>query len=173
MNPKPRVSLAYSQTSTTSVTAAAPASPLPSASVSALVNAADSPISPSPIGGAASSPASSAGGITGSVEEDEVTLGKRTAKGRLGGGSTRPRTGGAGGRPKLTSVLMEQEGLRMDQERKMAAERMQFDREMVKEQHNNTMQMLAAIGAMFGGGMGGGGGVMGPGSGGGGMGGGG
>ena len=37
----------------------------------------------------------------------------------------------------------------MEQEKKMAAEQMAFDREMVREQHNNTMQMLAAIGAML------------------------
>ena len=110
---RPRISVSYSKPSTTSAIAADPASPRPQASGSAEVNTADSPSSPSLVSSSQDSVVQSEA----AAEEDEEASGKRKAKGRLGGVWTRARTGGATGRPKLTAVFIEQEGLRMDQEK--------------------------------------------------------
>ncbi len=166
VSPKNRTSGSYQPCITTSVTVAAPipTSPLAQVSGSVQVNNSDSAVGSPTIPNSQSSPASVCGAVSSpAAEDDDEELGKRKTKGRLGGGETRPRTGDVTGRPsggRLTTVLIEQEGLRLEQEKKIAAELMVFEREMAKEQHANTMQMLAVIGTWFGGGgMGGGGGA--------------
>jgi hypothetical protein len=130
VSPKNRTSVSYQPCITTSVTAAAPipTSPLAQVSGSVQVNNSDSAVGSPTIPNSQSSPASVCGAVSSpAAEDDDEELGKRKTKGRLGGGATRPRTGGATGRPsggRLTTVLIEQEGKRMEQEKKIAGERM-------------------------------------------------